>query len=421
MTFSVMLYGIVLGFLLGGAAYSMDRGLRAVGRPSRWIWVAALTGGTLVPLGSVLLPRGSEPKVPAGAVIPLETLYGMGDGTLSRGTGVASLIQALNGPLFMAWIGASALMVLLFVGATLALRRRSRVWPRERAGGEEVLISDGLGPAVLGLLRPRIVLPPWALSLGADELEMVLLHEAEHRKARDPALLAAGILMVTLAPWNPALWWCLRQLRLAVEGDCDGRVLARGVSRKRYGALLLGMASGARDVFHLAPALAEGGGTFLERRLRMMKKSVGKRGIGGAVAAVVAGGLLLALACETPTPPQANESAGDPGVLVELDDGSAVTEAELKLLKENSAPSRAEIGATGSLVLRPIREDDTQAQPLIFVDGVRMDGGKEAIADLNPDQIERIEVIKGGAAEAVFGVEATGGVIQIFLKKAGSG
>lgn len=54
-------------------------------------------------------------------------------------------------------------------------------------------------------------------------------------------------------------------------------------------------------------------------------------------------------------------------------------------------------------------------QPLIFVDGVEMtNSGGSPLRSLNPDDIERIEVIKGAAAAELHGARAEGGVIQIF-------
>ena len=75
--------------------------------------------------------------------------------------------------------------------------------------------------------------------------------------------------------------------------------------------------------------------------------------------------------------------------------------------------------------VRVIRSEDADAssgpQPLIYVDGVRMEGDRESVlADISPDDIDRIEVVKGEAAMRLFGEEATGGVIQIFLKDIGS-
>jgi TonB-linked SusC/RagA family outer membrane protein len=79
-------------------------------------------------------------------------------------------------------------------------------------------------------------------------------------------------------------------------------------------------------------------------------------------------------------------------------------------------------------------------QPLVYVDGVRIrsDGyaknvppsGSDLrssndiaspINDINPNDIERIEVIKGAAAATLYGTEAAAGVIQIFTKNGHSG
>jgi TonB-dependent SusC/RagA subfamily outer membrane receptor len=79
-------------------------------------------------------------------------------------------------------------------------------------------------------------------------------------------------------------------------------------------------------------------------------------------------------------------------------------------------------------------------QPLIYVDGVRLRsdgyalnhavgqhvafGPKDVVGplnDINPNDIERIEIVKGPAATALYGTEAAGGVIQIFTKRGSSG
>jgi len=80
-----------------------------------------------------------------------------------------------------------------------------------------------------------------------------------------------------------------------------------------------------------------------------------------------------------------------------------------------------EISSIGPLKLRLVGESEApRGDPLIYVDGVRVIGvgnRRDVIAELNPDDIERIEIIKGDAAAALFGEEAAAGVIQIFLKK----
>jgi TonB-dependent SusC/RagA subfamily outer membrane receptor len=53
--------------------------------------------------------------------------------------------------------------------------------------------------------------------------------------------------------------------------------------------------------------------------------------------------------------------------------------------------------------------------PLIVVDGVMTEGGAE---DLDPQDIEKIEILKGGAATAAYGARGGGGVIEIKTRRA---
>ena len=72
------------------------------------------------------------------------------------------------------------------------------------------------------------------------------------------------------------------------------------------------------------------------------------------------------------------------------------------------------------------------SDPLYIVDGIIISnssnqlidlGGnaQNRLADLNPNDVERIEIIKGAAAAAVYGSRASNGVVQIFTKKGKSG
>lgn len=54
-------------------------------------------------------------------------------------------------------------------------------------------------------------------------------------------------------------------------------------------------------------------------------------------------------------------------------------------------------------------------QPLIIVDGIFLNSGN--LADLNPEDIERVEVLKGSAGTSIYGSQAANGVIQIFTKR----
>ncbi|MBN1301856.1 MAG: TonB-dependent receptor [Melioribacteraceae bacterium] len=87
-------------------------------------------------------------------------------------------------------------------------------------------------------------------------------------------------------------------------------------------------------------------------------------------------------------------------------------------------------GTSGRIAARGLKSVLTNATPVVYVDNVRVDnqdafrlaldtGGAEtsALSDLVVGEIDRIEVIKGGAASTLFGSEAANGVIQIFTKK----
>ncbi|HKL18705.1 MAG TPA: SusC/RagA family TonB-linked outer membrane protein [Halalkalibaculum sp.] len=90
-------------------------------------------------------------------------------------------------------------------------------------------------------------------------------------------------------------------------------------------------------------------------------------------------------------------------------------------------------GATGEGSRIRIRGSASLSQsnePLIYIDGVRVDNGggfgglvtndggsPSRLDDINPDIIKRVEVLKGAAAATLYGTEASNGVIQIFTKK----
>ncbi len=69
-------------------------------------------------------------------------------------------------------------------------------------------------------------------------------------------------------PWNLALWWQLRRLCLAVEMDCDNRVLSALGDPNAYGELLLKVAEAGSRGPRLQPAFLGMG--MLERRLNAL-------------------------------------------------------------------------------------------------------------------------------------------------------
>ncbi|MGQ0649219.1 MAG: TonB-dependent receptor domain-containing protein [Gemmatimonadaceae bacterium] len=96
-----------------------------------------------------------------------------------------------------------------------------------------------------------------------------------------------------------------------------------------------------------------------------------------------------------------------------------------------------QIGGAAQIRLRGNVSATMSNQPLFYIDGVRVrsepypnpsavgrrsnNENQSPLNDINPADIERIEIIKGAAASTLYGTEAAAGVIQIFTKKGSSG
>lgn len=385
-----MLYGGLVGALLGGAATLAESTLRALGRSTRWSWILALCGTLVLPFWTlrartVPVLEGSAQASAVGRAAPPAAHPRLSDVRWR-------IVPArFDPPLRLVWAVLSLGVVAAGALGLARMRRARRRWSHAVVDGREVLVSDDVGPLVLGLARPQVVLPRWTLDLAVDERALILDHEDEHRRARDPLVLALGALAVAAAPWNPALWWHARRLRAAVEMDCDRRVVRRGADPVGYGGLLLRVATRhGGPTAPLAAALGEEGGSILERRLTMITTEV-RGGWRRALSAGVAAAALVALACETPRPgPTEPVTAAQ---ALEQPNTAAATEGALIVLDGVEQPWR--------------QPGDKQA--LI---------AKLRSAGVDVSEIRRIEVIKGNAARSVYGEKGRVGVIQIYTKGA---
>jgi TonB family protein len=294
-----ILYALLVGILVGGGAMVLETLMRPHRLPTRWIWAGAMLLSLFWPLGHFLwktLARAAPvgPLPDPSRVVALEPL--------AVQVTPESFLRALDGPIVLGWIVASALLLTLFVLLILRTQRLQKRWPGDEAGGRRVLISDDWGPAVVGFLNPQIVLPEWCRELDQDTLRLILDHEAEHMRAGDLRLLLSVGVLPLLLPWSFPLWWQLARLRLAVEGDCDLRVLKRNPHRTRpYLELLLKVGGRLPRGQALAAMLSEPEET-LERRIRIMTMPFPKKPWARGVLLTCVGGALVAVACWTPGP-----------------------------------------------------------------------------------------------------------------------
>jgi TonB-linked SusC/RagA family outer membrane protein len=87
-----------------------------------------------------------------------------------------------------------------------------------------------------------------------------------------------------------------------------------------------------------------------------------------------------------------------------------------------------DVGAPARIRIRGVNSVSQNQSPLIVVDGVPFISGNiaaatnsNALGDINPNDIENIEVLKDGSATAIFGSRAANGVIMITTKKGSKG
>ena len=72
---------------------------------------------------------------------------------------------------------------------------------------------------------------------------------------------------------------------------------------------------------------------------------------------------------------------------------------------------------SASIRIRGTRSFRSNEEPLIVVDGIPQHGGGQSLTDLNPRDVQSIEVLKDAAATSVFGSRGSNGVILISTRR----
>jgi len=407
-----MLYSLVVGVLIGMAAYAADRCCRLLQWPRRWVWIGSLLATVVLSAAGLWRMVSPPPPSPARTMIalPAVTVSEVSGSGIERAvalllgsvaavreavsswsasaySAVAAVVEpVIDGGLVLSlWTIATAALLLLLGLTLLRVQRARRSWPQARIAGVPVLLSEDFGPAVIGIVRPVVVAPSWLLRQPEPRQHMIVQHEDEHRRARDPLLLATVCLATCLLPWNAVLWWLLVRCRLAVELDCDARLLRRGVAPLSYGELLLEIAGRTPGRLLGAPALTDSR-LHLERRLLAMTERSRRAGRARPLLAGAAAVLLVVAACRTEAPTSA--------AIEDMDVAAATTQAEQSgLLPKESV-----------------------GKPLFMVAGKVV--SEADVSALAPEEIASIQVLKGEGASA-YGERGANGVILISKRAPG--
>ena len=258
-----MLSAVVFTTLLGIAAHAAEVALRGMRRPTRLPWLVALGASVTWPLGAPFVRR----LIPSDAAMTAATLPSI-QVVPDQLPDAFAWTARLDMLLLAMWIVASAIMIIRLVRALMHLTRIRRASRPDVVDGVRVLVSHDVGPAVVGVVQPSVLLPEALLDLDAPLRRLVLRHEEEHCRAGDPWVVIGSAIALALVPWNAPLWWIVRRARVALEVDCDARVLATEPGTAQYGKLLL-LISQRQSVTPFAPMLAASS-SHLERRITAM-------------------------------------------------------------------------------------------------------------------------------------------------------
>jgi bla regulator protein BlaR1 len=320
-----MEYAISVSLVLAIAALCAEHLARRRHAASRWYWLIAITTSLLIPTAmssiSIKVPQVLNSPVPEKVV----ALRQVTSAHFSPFTWIdvpmaPSRLETMDAVLKRGWGAASLAMFLLLFVSTISLRSKKRKWETGTVAGTPVYLSENIGPAVVGLIRPRIVVPVWLTQSSLAQQSAVISHEKSHIAAGDPQLLAISLCLIVLMPWNLPLWWQLRRLRCAIEIDCDARVLKGGHDFATYGETLIAVGERQSRYIGSVAGMSESR-SFLERRLRIMTRKAVKPRLITAVFLVCSSTALVVFAAQV-SPPIMTQPSDDhqfihvaPGIL----------------------------------------------------------------------------------------------------------
>ncbi|HUQ10847.1 MAG TPA: M56 family metallopeptidase [Steroidobacteraceae bacterium] len=285
-----MLYAIMVSLLLSIGAFLAERAARLKRGGTRWIWISSIVASLLLPTlissVSLQLPDVFGEEV-TGKMVALRevTSKNLSPAIWISGSPQPASWRSADTTIKQLWVSASAAMLLALIVSGVHLFVRKRRWRRETVVGMSVYVTMDVGPAVVGLLRPRIAVPRWVtLALPVHQVA-VIAHEQSHLEARDPQLFTLALALLVFMPWNLPLWWQLRRLRYAIEIDCDARVLKGGLDPTHYGETLIVVGERQSAYIGAVAAMSESK-SFLEERIEhMIRKPVRWRRLGTATLA----------------------------------------------------------------------------------------------------------------------------------------
>ncbi len=294
------------GALLGLVAAALLRTLRRAEATTRYALAAGLLGLlALLPVGTALrlarstaeasavplLPAGSAKTsaLPALSVGAEPYAFAVGPAALTGSSLLEAWVPRVAPALpyaLAAWLLGVLVLGAAHLGGWLRLLRWIRQAQPLDSDVEERLLGLarrlGVGrrvrllestavlvPAVVGWLRPAILVPASALAgLSPWQLDAVLAHELAHVRRHDYLVNLLQAAVETFLFYHPVVWWLSSEVRRERENCCDDLAVGLCGDRLSYARTLADL-EGLRDVPR-GLALAADGGSLMERVRRLV-------------------------------------------------------------------------------------------------------------------------------------------------------
>jgi bla regulator protein BlaR1 len=242
-------------------------------------------------LGASLLPGLPAPSPVAAVIAPMQAL-----GAYVQPPRAAERME-WEGAVLAFWL-AGCMVFLMWTWAEH--RRYRRGLGGLRANGDHFIFGNAVqGPAVVGLWRPVVVLPPdFAARYSVAERMLILAHEAVHVRRRDPLLNAVCALLQCVFWFNPIVHLGARRFRLDQELACDAAVMRAhaGLERSYAQAMFKTQLSAQASLVHChwrsVHPLKERVMQLKQTPLRPARRLAGRVAVGLLVALGAGGGLV---------------------------------------------------------------------------------------------------------------------------------
>ena len=396
--FSVVL-SVALQAGVVGAVLLLVRAVLRRWLPAKWICVL-----WLVFLCKLLFPFGPESAVSLFNVAP--------EGVRQAVSMVTAVPQEMAAGAFVpaggmdwrmvgAWIWLSgcavSLLWLVFTRVLLAVRLHRAGRPadarlcglledcRMRLGVPQtvgvVVQHDVATPSLLGLVRPKILLPAYVQDMPDTAISHILLHELSHIKRCDQWLNTLLLALRTVFWFQPLVWLCFHLLRQDMELATDERVLQSigADQRVAYGESLLdtlhrisasamfprllGLVSGRKSLkerlkriarFRQTSVLCTAAGMILVTALSSFCLTSAKTLLPAPAAEVLAPTLppIAAAVREQPEPPKAEEEQPEPEVLKEPEHQADAPAAEQPRVEQTTVQSQPAVSGLPRQVIK---------------------------------------------------------------------